>query len=38
MWTKTYSVIAKDLKPAQVWKVWSDMNLRSLWDLDIEWS
>ncbi len=38
MWTKTYSALAKDLKPPQVWKIWSDMNLRPSWDLDTEWA
>ncbi len=38
MWTKTYSTLAKDLKPSQIWKVWSDMSLRPSWDLDTEWA
>lgn len=38
MWSKTYSALATDLKPSQLWKVWSDMNLRPSWDLDTEWA
>jgi hypothetical protein len=37
MWEKTHSVTVQDLKPAQVWKVWSDISKRTEWDLDMEW-
>jgi hypothetical protein len=38
MRTKTYSALPKNLKPSQVWKIWSDMDLRPSWDLDTEWA
>lgn len=38
MWQKSYSKIVKNLEPHQVWKVWSDINLRTQWDDDTEWA
>jgi len=37
-WIKTYSIVVPNLEPAQVWKIWSDVNNRHLWDLDTEWA
>lgn len=38
MWTKTHSITVTDVTPAQIWKVWSDINNRPQWDLDTEWA
>ena len=38
MWIKTHTLTVSDLKPQQVWKVWSDINNRPQWDLDTEWA
>src|SRR3990167_7144544 len=38
MWSKTYSTTVTNLKPYQVWMVWSDISKRHLWDLDTEWA
>lgn len=38
MWIQSHSIIASGVKPEQIWKVWSDINNRPRWDLDIEWA
>lgn len=38
MWIKSHSVTVSDIEPAQIWKIWSDINNRPLWDLDTEWT
>ena len=37
-WEKTHLVTAKDLRRADLWRVWTDVNLWHLWDLDIEYA
>ena len=36
MWIKTHSITALNVTPHQIWKIWSDINNRPLWDLDTE--
>ncbi len=38
MWVKTHSMIAPNIERSQIWKIWSDINNRPLWDLDTEWA
>lgn len=38
MWTKTHSTTAPGIEPYQIWKIWSDINNRHQWDLDLEWA
>lgn len=38
MWIKSHSTIATGIEPRQIWKIWSDINNRPLWDLDTEWA
>ncbi len=38
MYEKHYSAIAKDVLPAQIWALWSDLSKRSIWDDDTEWA
>lgn len=38
MWQKSYEITVSNLKPEQVWKIWSDIKLRPLWDNDNEWA
>lgn len=37
MWIKTYSITVSDLEPSDIWKIWSDLSLRTQWDDDTEW-
>ncbi len=36
MWTKTHTIEAKGITAAQVWKIWSDVSKRHLWDIETE--
>jgi hypothetical protein len=38
MWTQTHSIKVRGVTPQQIWKVWSDISIRHLWDLDTEWA
>ena len=38
MWSRSYSVTVNDIKPEQIWAIWSDVNNRHLWDTDTEWA
>lgn len=38
MWQKTYSTTVSDITPQQIWKVWSDIKIRPLWDDDTQWA
>lgn len=38
MWEKSYSIIEAGLEPSQIWKIWSDINIRPQWDDDTEWA
>lgn len=38
MWMKTHVITVPDIKPEQVWRVWSDITKRPLWDVDTEWA
>lgn len=38
MWQKIYSITVKGIEPSQVWKIWSDIKSRPLWDDDMEWA
>jgi hypothetical protein len=37
-WVKTHTITVKDIKPHQIWQVWSDVNNWHLWDTDIEFA
>lgn len=37
-WIKTYIITVKNIKPYQIWQVWSDVNSWHLWDTDIEFA
>lgn len=38
MWKRMHSITVSDIEPSQIWGIWSDINNRHLWDLDIEWA
>lgn len=38
MWEKSYSTTVQNLEPEQIWKIWSDISVRHLWDDDAEWA
>ena len=38
MWTKSYSVVTKDVTKEQMWKLFSDVNNWKTWDESIEFS
>ena len=38
MWIKTHSITVSNLEPEQVWKVWSNINDRPKWDIDLKWA
>jgi hypothetical protein len=38
MWEQKYSVTVSDIEPFQIWKIWSDIQLRPKWDDDTEWA
>jgi hypothetical protein len=38
MWIKTHKTLAKNVTKEQIWTIWSDINVRHLWDLDTEWA
>lgn len=38
MWKKSYSITTAHLEPSQIWKIWSDISLRTQWDDDTEWA
>lgn len=38
MWCKTHSMSFAGVRPAQVWKVWSDVNQWHAWQPDIEYA
>lgn len=38
MWEQSYSTTVKGIEPSQIWKIWSDINVRPLWDDDTEWA
>jgi len=38
MWTRKHSMSFENLTPAQVWKVWSDVNQWHVWQEDIEYA
>lgn len=37
MWTRSYSQTFKNIKKADVWRLWVDVNNRHTWDLDSEY-
>ena len=38
MWQKSYSITVSGLEPSQIWRIWSDVPNRPVWDDDIEWA
>ena len=38
MWQKSYSTIVSNILPSEIWKIWSDINMRPHWDDDTEWA
>ena len=38
MWTRTHSMSFSGVTPAQVWRVWSDVNQWQAWQTDIEYA
>lgn len=38
MWSKSHSVTVTGIEPEQIWKIWSDIKMRTLWDDDTEWA
>ncbi len=38
MWKTTYTTTTDKVTPEQIWRVWSDISLRSAWDTDTEWA
>lgn len=38
MWQKTHSMTFENVRPEQVWKVWSDVNQWQAWQPDIEYA
>src|SRR5437899_7069115 len=38
MWKSAYSATAENITPSQIWRIWSDINLRTKWDDDTEWA
>jgi hypothetical protein len=38
MWQKTHSMSFADVRPEQVWRVWSDVNQWHAWQPDIEYA
>lgn len=38
MWQKSYSKTVQNIEPNQIWKIWSDISIRHLWDDDTEWA
>lgn len=37
-WVRTHTVTAIGLEASQIWKIWSDIDRRSQWDIDTEWA
>lgn len=37
MWSQSHSVVVHGVTPEQVWRVWSDISIRSQWDTDMQW-
>jgi len=38
MWTKTHSILTKDVSKAQIWKLFADVNNWHTWDEGIEYA
>lgn len=38
MWSKTYSVITKEVSKEQMWKLFADVNNWSSWDKSVEFA
>ena len=36
MWTRSYSVVTKEVTKEQMWKLWSDVNSWTTWDKSLE--
>ena len=36
MWSKSYSVVTKEVTKEQMWRMWSDVNNWTVWDNSIE--
>jgi hypothetical protein len=36
MWTRSYSVVTKEVTKEQMWKMWSDVNHWTTWDKSLE--
>ncbi|GHU88747.1 hypothetical protein FACS1894174_03030 [Bacteroidia bacterium] len=38
MWTKSHSIVTKEVTKEQMWKLWSDVNSWATWDKTIEFA
>lgn len=38
MWQQSYSTTVNDIRPEQIWSIWTDVPNRPAWDTDTEWA